>query len=316
MEPSLSDSSDTENSHLDLEKKLGFVRLPNPANEQHQPMALSGKFDVITFSSGISLSLEALTANRNSVTSGIMDRSLHIRLALDRHKPKLTTNLKLFQAPKLDHFAAYSISEPVTMNVVIQKNQRFRTLGIHASPENLKDDNLADLLDKTCNKMAILPIERDPRLVARAEEFFTPGFTGTVGNLLAESFVLEILARTLDALTPSRNNSVISPRDHKRLVYVRDKLISEPGDNHRLIDLARESGMGVTQLRTKFARAFGQPIGAFLREVRMMRAYEGLKREGWTASQAAYFVGYRHPSSFSYAFRRRFGISPSDIQNH
>ena len=65
--------------------------------------------------------------------------------------------------------------------------------------------------------------------------------------------------------------------------------------------------------KVKFAAVFGQPIFAFLRDLRLERAFEGLQSEGWTVSQAAYFVGYRHPSSFSEAFRRKFGVAPQAV---
>ena len=79
------------------------------------------------------------------------------------------------------------------------------------------------------------------------------------------------------------------------------------------MDLARDAGVSVTTLKTKFNAAFGQSVVAFLRDVRLERAREGIVGEGWTVSQAAYLVGYKHQSSFSTAFHRKFGIWPSEL---
>ena len=79
------------------------------------------------------------------------------------------------------------------------------------------------------------------------------------------------------------------------------------------MDLAREAGVSVTTLKTKFNAVFGQSVAAFLRDTRLATARVGIAEKGWTISQAAYLVGYKHQSSFSVAFRRKYGIWPSDL---
>lgn len=318
MAPS-SDATDAQARHIALERKLGFERRPEGTvgNGAEGPaMETGGLFDVRAFSSGLLLSREALTAKRDLSVAGTMVRSLTIRLALTDDRPEVRSDMPGFKSSEIDNFTAFAASEAVELEACIKANQSFRTIGIQARAENLTDDKLAELVHKSCDDMAVIPMRYDPYLIARAQELFSPRMAGPVGELYAESFVLEVVGRTLDRLTSVRREEPLSAKDHSRLLRVRDRLVADPGGNHRLSDLARDSGMGVTQLQTKFALAFGQPLGAFLREVRMTRAYEGLKRDGWTAAQAAYFVGYQHPSSFSYAFRRRFGVSPRDIRNH
>nr|WP_243402743.1 helix-turn-helix domain-containing protein [Stenotrophomonas sp. SPM] len=48
----------------------------------------------------------------------------------------------------------------------------------------------------------------------------------------------------------------------------------------------------------------------YLQEQRMHHAEQGLRERGWSVEQAAAATGYRHPSNFAAAFRKRFGLVP------
>jgi AraC-like DNA-binding protein len=71
--------------------------------------------------------------------------------------------------------------------------------------------------------------------------------------------------------------------------------------------------MSVSSLKAKFPLAVGQSVFGFLRSQRLERARRGLQYEGWTVKQAAYFVGYAHPSNFATAYRRKFGAAPREV---
>ena len=72
--------------------------------------------------------------------------------------------------------------------------------------------------------------------------------------------------------------------------------------------------MSTSALKGKFASATGQPAFEFLRDQRLNRAHGGLLHEGWTVQPVACDVGYRHPTGFAVAFRKRFGMVPADYR--
>ena len=156
----------------------------------------------------------------------------------------------------------------------------------------------------------------DLRTSLLVEELFDPALIGGVGRLLAESCALELLARALQTNEPGDDalTGRVSPQDQARILLVRDRLLAEPEAHHTLGDLAREAGLSVSALKAKFPLVVGQSVFAFLRDVRLQRAHDGIVREGWSIGQAAYFTGYRHQSNFSAAFRRKFGVPPSDLR--
>ncbi len=77
--------------------------------------------------------------------------------------------------------------------------------------------------------------------------------------------------------------------------------------------LARELGLHTRRLDQAFKRAFGVSMARYLQETRLTHGRELILSGGLSVSEAAWHVGYA-PAHFSVAFRRRFGVRPSDLR--
>ena len=264
---------------------------------------------------GLRLCASDLTALHDSEHDGSLPRSLTIALVLDGEPADCTfgTRGRLFLGRG---FAAMvSAADATRLAGHHRQGRRSRCLIVQTRPEDLPDEELAERVEGLLKSTSITPFPASPRVLELANDLFAPQGEGDVGRLLAESCALELLAKGLlqDRQRPELAAAPLGQRDLAKMLRVRDLLVAEPARAHRLCDLAREAGMSVTSLKVKFAAVFGQPVFAFLRDLRLERAFEGLQSEGWSVSQAAYFVGYRHPSSFSEAFRRKFGVAPQAV---
>lgn len=96
-----------------------------------------------------------------------------------------------------------------------------------------------------------------------------------------------------------------------RLERVRAFLHDEPGHAHSLVELAQLACMSPSALRRHFVQVYGCSVFDYLHEQRMRYAEQGLRESGWSVERAAAETGYRHPSNFAAAFRKRFGLVPS-----
>ena len=63
-----------------------------------------------------------------------------------------------------------------------------------------------------------------------------------------------------------------------------------------------------------FKKVFGTSIFEFIGELRMDHAMELLRDHGLLVTEVARTVGYKNPNHFSCAFKRKYGISPSDLK--
>lgn len=77
--------------------------------------------------------------------------------------------------------------------------------------------------------------------------------------------------------------------------------------------LAREVGISRVQLHRKLKELAGMSSSEFIRNIRLRHAVELLKSKKINISQAGYMVGYNNPALFSIAFKKYYGVSPSEF---
>ncbi|AZC27227.1 helix-turn-helix transcriptional regulator [Pseudomonas sessilinigenes] len=180
------------------------------------------------------------------------------------------------------------------------------------SPEDLPDAQLAqrlhDALRRGGSQMTCHSL---PLHVRQAIDDLGNGrWHGSLQQLLCQGVALQLLAHTLAGLSAGETQGgALTPRDRQLLERVRERLYQAPGEEHSLTELAQLACMSSSSLRSKFRAAYGQTVFGYLRGRRLDVAYAQLQ-QGWSVQQAAHFVGYRHASNFTTAFRQRFGIAP------
>ncbi len=81
-------------------------------------------------------------------------------------------------------------------------------------------------------------------------------------------------------------------------------------------ELANEMGISHSQLHRKLHAISNKSTSQFIREVRLKKAKEMLKRELCTASEVAYKVGFSSPSYFNKCFHDYFGYTPGEYKKH
>ena len=96
---------------------------------------------------------------------------------------------------------------------------------------------------------------------------------------------------------------------------VRDILDAHIGDeNFGIPDLCKALGMSRAQLYRKLHALTDQPIGHYLRSLRLHKAKDLLVTTKLLVSEIAYEVGFRDPSYFTRAFTEEFGENPSEVR--
>ncbi len=209
---------------------------------------------------------------------------------------------------------AYGGREPLCARHVAQPRVRAVNVTVTATAM-ARDPRLAALLPLVENPAGIVPIGLTPGLWQSLSDWLH-GPPDATDLLLAEGLALQLLAQGAahapTAPAPS-GSAALSDRDQQLLLQVRARLESQPARAHRLTELAALACMSPSSLRDKFRLAYGRSVFDYLREVRLAQARQCL-RNGQSVQQAASQAGYRHPTNFATAFRKRFGISPSDVR--
>ncbi|MFB2596583.1 helix-turn-helix domain-containing protein [Herbiconiux sp. P17] len=86
---------------------------------------------------------------------------------------------------------------------------------------------------------------------------------------------------------------------------------AEPGTKWSVAELARVANASRSVFAEQFHAAVGEPPLRYVARVRMQRAKQLLRQQGWSVGQTAAALGYCSDVAFSRAFRRVAGASPS-----
>ncbi|WP_340110973.1 helix-turn-helix domain-containing protein [Maribellus mangrovi] len=81
-------------------------------------------------------------------------------------------------------------------------------------------------------------------------------------------------------------------------------------------ELANISGLNRTLLYKKIKKYTGKSVSQFIIEVRLNIAKELLQDQSKNVSEVAYDVGFNSPSYFNTCYKKRFGVSPGEVQKN
>jgi AraC-like DNA-binding protein len=82
----------------------------------------------------------------------------------------------------------------------------------------------------------------------------------------------------------------------------------------RIGDVARRVATSPRQLQRVFADVGGLGFRSYLRRIRMSHAADLLANTDFPVKEIARLVGYVDPSEFSKAFKRTYGVNPSQVR--
>lgn len=109
-------------------------------------------------------------------------------------------------------------------------------------------------------------------------------------------------------------NYPVDPDLPESLSIAQSFILEHLSDPIGVVDIAHAANLSVRALEQGFARHLGMPPTAYLRNLRLVRAHEELRRsttEETSVRMIAEHWGFRHAGRFSSLYRESFGVSPS-----
>lgn len=132
--------------------------------------------------------------------------------------------------------------------------------------------------------------------------------------LLSKSIELLVLqAEAYNNFQTSVNKYLKTEYDKERIIYAREYLISHLDMPPSLSDLARVAGINEYKLKRGFKETFGNTVFGYLSDTRLELAKTDLLEKKKSASEIAFELGYSSVQHFSNAFKKKFGVSPKQL---
>lgn len=155
-----------------------------------------------------------------------------------------------------------------------------------------------------CAAIDVVPLLRELviELVERC-----PIDDGDAASMRLAQAVIDLIerARTLPMSLPL-------PRD-ARALRLAEALRADPASPRELAVLAREAGASVRTIQRLFLDETGLPFIQWRQRLRLLHGAARLG-QGAPVTEAALDAGYAGTSAFSAAFRKHFGVSPSQLR--
>ncbi|KIF07603.1 hypothetical protein PL81_01030 [Streptomyces sp. RSD-27] len=215
-----------------------------------------------------------------------------------------------------------TISDPAS------PRRNWRIAGRTSSPEDEQSDNDSDLLvtagyriggDLSLPLLDTLPqaaaVPRDPSLAPLLDLIADETTKDKPGQQVVLDRLLDLLlVRCLRAWFDQAGS--VPPPGYRALSdpllgHVLRRLHEEPSLPWTVASLAAEAGLSRTTFARRFTSMVGRPPLAYLTQWRMTLAADRLRQSGATIAAVAKEVGYNDAFTFSSAFKRTRGISPS-----
>jgi AraC-like DNA-binding protein len=148
------------------------------------------------------------------------------------------------------------------------------------------------------------------------KNIFNCPLEGKLGYMMIETSIIQIILIQMHSLFHQEaiKQPVANRRDVETIQQLKEHLTKTFLDDHCLPTLARQFGTNTNKLMSLFKKIFGRSIFEFIGELRMDHALQLLRDEGLLVTEVARTIGYKNPNHFSCAFKKRYGVSPSDVK--
>ncbi|WP_039057594.1 AraC family transcriptional regulator [Enterobacter sp. Bisph1] len=291
-------------------------RFPSQASglfNKEKRMVIQGDVEEMAFSSGFNLTRSDIRVLQPYETTSLHSCPLYMLVVLEG-SVMLRLNGEAFVVRAGMAFTA-RLSEQQVMNASHLADRHLRTLSLGVSPAQGWSSPLLNALLQQWEAHGA------PTLLWQVPGFLLSGLQQTQQTsipplsrqLMLEGIMLQLLGNALSQRIqgqPKRTPALCGAE--QRLENVRRLLEQHPEKEYSLATLAQLAAMSSSSLRVKFRQAYGQSVFDYLRDCRLDLARRYLA-EGYSVQQAAWKSGYQHATNFSTAFRRRYGMAPSEM---
>jgi AraC-like DNA-binding protein len=148
--------------------------------------------------------------------------------------------------------------------------------------------------------------------LALESEIARPG-RDTLINRLISMFLIECVRDYVEQLPPEANHWLTAVRD-PYLSPALAAIHSEPEKAWTVADLASKACLSRSAFHDRFSEVLGMPPLTYLTEHRLRLAAHHLAQQDLGISRISERVGYSSEAAFSQAFRRQYGVSPSQYR--
>jgi len=155
-----------------------------------------------------------------------------------------------------------------------------------------------------------------PQIMEITRRLIDNPYHGALYLTYVEALALELLCAAVGNFwsLPDRPTEEYSEHELRALSAARQLLMKQFAPAPTLRKLVCSVGLGEKTLTRGFKTVYGEALFDFSFRCRMQYALTLLRDRRWSIDRVSEAAGYSHPTSFTAAFRRHFGMRPVDLK--
>ncbi|WP_234572466.1 helix-turn-helix transcriptional regulator [Rhodohalobacter sp. 614A] len=155
-----------------------------------------------------------------------------------------------------------------------------------------------------------------PQMLMIIREITSCKREGIFKKIFLKAKVIELLLLQLEQINERHSQTPYSIKktDINKMHAVKEILLNNLDQSYTLDDLALKAGTNAFTLKKGFKEIFGTTVFDFWHDIKMQQARKMLLEEGLAVYEVSEQVGYKYPQHFTTAFKKKFGVVPSDLK--
>ena len=153
-----------------------------------------------------------------------------------------------------------------------------------------------------------------PQVIRMAEQLLRAELEeGFSGLLIEENMTLQLLAPCMDELYQQvESPDVLECQRALVRSSLKARVNQQMGRRRSVNEIASSLNMSGRTLQRKFKAEYNETLSSYLQRRRLELAKKALLVQGLSIGEVAYHAGYNHSSNFVHAFKRAFGLTPTE----
>lgn len=177
-----------------------------------------------------------------------------------------------------------------------------------------------------------IEIEHITSLICNENRFFIMRANESISHIFSELYsirenrkpgylkvkILELLLFLSDLSGEDALNQIeYLNRSHvQKIKNIHDFIIGDIKTHYTINELSLRFQLSATTLKKEFRQVYGTSVYAYLKTYRLQEAQKLLLRTENSVAEIAVDIGYENPNKFATAFKKEYGMSPTEFRIH
>ena len=240
----------------------------------------------------------------------------HYQIATDIDKAEYTGDIK--------RRTIFLSSTNYPLEISYSKGTLVRVIGIHFKSSLVRKFLKKDIFHYLAESSQVRLKDHDKKLLFEEEkkllqEIFETSVADEFGKLVLHNRILLLIEKTLNRFLmselPASKAKRLKEKDMDGLKEVEFILSEKELEKFPSVqELSRIAFMSSSKLKKRFKEVYGMKLYEFYNYNRLSKAKQSIESGENSIKEAAYRIGFSNLSNFSKAFKKEFGILPSQIR--